>query len=127
LFIAQGAVKLGRGSRLMLGVRHGYRLQELPERPNGWHVVTEGYAYRLIHRNGQPIISYHWHPIGDSPVTHPHLHVSGRAGTLDLSKAHLPTGHVAVVRMTITELGVEPLRDDWDTVLDQAERDLARQ
>ena len=74
------------------------------------------------------ILSYHWHPNGRSRVKTPHLHVGGRTTPVDLSKAHLPTGFVtlpAVIRMTITEFGVEPLRADWRDVLAEAERALA--
>ena len=49
-------------------------------------------------------------------------------GFADLSKAHLLAGPitlVALIRMAITELGVEPLRPDWRPILDRAERDLA--
>ena len=42
----------------------------------------------------------------------------------DLHKAHIPTGVVplgAVVRLATAELGVAPLRADWDDVLRRAE------
>jgi hypothetical protein len=46
----------------------------------------------------------------------------GRTGTVvSLSQAHIPTGFVTlsdVVRLLIEELGVEPRRQDWRTVLE---------
>jgi hypothetical protein len=85
--------------------------------------LTTNYWYHIVDRDERMILAYHWHPSGRSTVTAPHLHVGGRTAPVDLSKAHLPTGVVAlpaVVRMSITELGVEPLRTDWREVLDQA-------
>lgn len=58
----------------------------------------------------------------------PHLHVHVRTAPIDLSKVRLPTGHVslvAVIRMAITELGVEPLRADRHDVLERDERAVA--
>lgn len=85
---------------------------------------TVGYYDELLDAEGRGLLAYHWRPEGPSQVVTPHLHVGGRTSPLDLSKAHLPTGQVslvAVVRMAITELGVEPLRPDWLVVLDRAE------
>jgi hypothetical protein len=73
-------------------------------------------------------IAYHWHARGASPIVWPHLHVSAPAGPLDLSRAHLPTGPVAlsaVLRCAVGDLGVRPLRRDWAAVLVDAERALA--
>lgn len=86
-----------------------------------------GYEYGL-HEAERDVVTYHWHPVGLSPVRYPHLHIGGRTSPTDLSKVHLVTGRVGlveVVRMAITELGVEPLRRDWEDVLDRAERDLS--
>lgn len=129
-FAPAGPVKIGRQSHLFLDVLHLYNVVSSAGGEHPWHASTAGYCYEIRDRQQGKFISYHWHPVGNSSVTYPHLHVSGRAGSVDLSKAHLPTGRVslvAVLRMTITELGVELLRDDWNTVLNQAERDLARQ
>ena len=83
--------------------------------------------YQLQDRDGRLCLAYHWHPTGRSPFTAPHLHVGCRIPPHDLSKAHLLSGPVTlpmVIRMAITELGVEPLRADWEAVLDRAERAL---
>lgn len=110
-----GDARLGRAGAFLLLVRHGYRF--LP--PNGahdsWRVLTTNYWYHVADRDERVILAYHWHPVGRSTATSPHLHIGGRTTPVDLSKAHLPTGFVtlpAVIRMTITELGVEPLRTD---------------
>jgi hypothetical protein len=72
------------------------------------------------------VFSYQWHPGGRSPVTWPHLHLGAGAevGRTELASAHLPTGRVSieeVLRLAITELGVEPLRDDWREVLERTQ------
>ena len=116
--------RLGRRSGLSLKVIHRYRLTANADDRGSWRVSTDGYVYEVLDRQAREIVSYHWHPAGRSPITVPHLHVGGHTGSVDLSKAHLPTGRVslvAVIRMTITEFGVEPLRDDWRAVLDRAE------
>lgn len=50
-----------------------------------------------------------------------------QSSLIDLSKAHLPTEVISlpeVIRMTITEFGVEPLRSDWAAVLAEAARTI---
>lgn len=87
-----------------------------------------GYRYVLLNQEHRELLSYHWHPAGQSPVVTPHLHVACRAGNADLSKVHLPTGPVTlvdVIRCAITEFGVQPLRADWRAVLDRADQTLA--
>jgi hypothetical protein len=95
----------------------------------GLLVSTSAYRYHILDRDDREILAYHWHPEGVSPVTEPHLHLSGRLRPLDigapdtpvaLGEMHLPTGIVSlahVVRLLIAEIGVEPRRDDWETVL----------
>ena len=86
-------------------------------------VTVVGYRSELRLVDGPMLLAYHWHPVGVSPVTTPHLHLSGAVAGVDLTKAHLPTGHVTlqdVVRFVITEWGVRPRRDDWPAVLASA-------
>jgi hypothetical protein len=97
--------------------------------PRQFDARIDSYIYRLLDREHNGIVAYHWHPAGISSVRHPHLHLSnqirpielGRNQTpLPLADMHLATGIVPlahVVRMLIEEFGVEPLRDDWDAVL----------
>lgn len=52
-----------------------------------------------------------------------HVGVSIRVGDRWLGKVHLPTGAVGlaqVLALVIVELGVEPLRDDWERLIDEA-------
>ena len=91
--------------------------------PREWRTEVAGYRYELHDQDGQELIAYHWHPLGNSPIATPHLHVTARMSGFDLSKAHLPTGIVpllAVLRCLITEFGVAPLRPDWDEILRDA-------
>jgi len=90
----------------------------------------------LFDRDGRELIAYHWDTVGASSVTTPHMHVGSTLAHPGVSKplrelvrrfgkAHLPTGYVTLaelLRVAITDLGVEPLRDDWQTVLGDAER-----
>jgi hypothetical protein len=95
---------------------------------------TTSYRYLVSDIAGQDLVVYDWHPIGLSPVTTPHLHVPAaasvvlaqRAGTpradarMHLGSLHLPTGPISltdVVRMLITEFRVDPIRSDWERVL----------
>lgn len=127
LAFGTGTAQIGRRGTLRLRVRHGYRIVPHPGEAGRWTAETVSYAYRLLGAVDQPILSYHWHPEGISPVRSPHLHIELRTAPIDLSKAHLPSGLislVAVIRMTIDEFGVEPLRTNWREVLDRAEEAL---
>ncbi len=126
LTFGEGAARLSRHSGLLLRGRHGYRFVE-PGHGAGWQVATTGYAYRLLDRQGRHILSYHWHPDGRSPVISPHPHVACQIPPYDLRRTHLPTGIVVLpmaIRMAITELGVEPMRAEWEAVLIDAEQGL---
>lgn len=102
--------------------------------PRGpFQMRTVQYLYAFSTPQGQEILSFHWTPeaIGANVVTTPHLHIGSviavgqtalRPG--DLHKAHIPTGSVsveAVVRLAIAEFGVEPLRPNWEEVLQGTE------
>lgn len=53
-------------------------------------------------------------------MTDPHLHVRASVAGVPLDKAHLPTSPVEVsqlVQFLIRDLGVEPIRSDWQEVL----------
>jgi hypothetical protein len=128
LAFGTGTARIGRRGELLLRVRYGYRLVPHPGDSGRWTVVTAGYVYRVLASAEQPILSYHWHPEGLSSVTYPHLHIELGTSPIDLSKAHLPSGPISlvtVVRMTISELGVEPLRTNWREVLDRAEATIS--
>jgi hypothetical protein len=84
----------------------------------GWRTVLAGYLYALDSEDGE-LIAFHWHPGRSSSHEEPHLHVRG------LTKAHVPTGGAVqlgqVLRFAIADLAVEPIRSDWERVLDQHE------
>ena len=89
-----------------------------------WHAITTGYAYTLLEPNNRAIISYHWHQTDRSPITFPHLHVSGQSDSLNIAKLHLPTDVISlatIVRLAITELDIPPLRANWREILDLAD------
>ena len=121
-------MRIGRRGNFSLGVRLWYRIFEDRTRHEPWSVITEGYDYKVQERSGQTILTFYLHAARGYLVTYPLLHVGGRTSPVELSKVHVPTGRItlpAVVRMAITELGVEPLRGDWGEVLERAEAALS--
>lgn len=87
------------------------------------------YESRLLDREEREILAFHWHPVGLSHVTDPHLHLASRLIPLDMGRdqdplalagIHIPTGFVTledVVRLLITEIGIRPRRTDWGDLL----------
>jgi hypothetical protein len=52
-----------------------------------------------------------------------HVGADVRVGDRWLGKVHLPTGAIRleqVVALAIVELGAEPLREDWERLIDEA-------
>jgi len=119
------AARLGRGepARLRGSANLGLRVDELWQRTNDerWDLR---YRYSILRSDTQhEILSFHRHG-----SNRPHLHLGAGAGELfePLYKAHVPTGPVAlteVVLMLVRDFGVEPLRADWETVLEAERRD----
>lgn len=72
-----------------------------------WKVSTTGWIYEL-YRDNEPVHHFHWHPVGDSQITEPHLHSEGGGG-------HILTGRILIedVLALAVELGAEPLREGW--------------
>jgi hypothetical protein len=103
----------------------GYRI--ITSSSSQRRVVTVSYQYVISDQQQRELLAFHWHPEGISVERDPHVHIGPgivNAGAGDLGKVfsniHIPTGHVPlarVVRMLITEFGVEPNRQDWDAVL----------
>lgn len=119
LRLAGDPVRLRGPSRLALSVLLDVETEQGDQGVAG----LAGYADEISHADGRMVLAYHWHPVGLSHVTMPHLHLGGRLDSLGLSKAHLPTGVVSlpdVLRFAVVELGVEPLREDWRAVLSVA-------
>lgn len=121
--LARGTpVRLRAPQLLRLSIREWYSVQQAAPQ-SGWIVTTVGYMYDIFIEDDQPALSYHWHPIAPRTVTFPHVHLEAGAqiGLDVLHRAHLPTGIVSVrdiVRLVIEELGVEPRRSDWRSVLE---------
>lgn len=118
-----------RRRRLSLSLVVGYDVISDQDSIRSYRVQATSYHYRLIDAQEREVLAYHWHPVGLSPITYPHVHLSGRLSPLDagpgaepvaLGGMHLPTGPVTladVVRLLITEFGIAPRRADWDAVL----------
>jgi hypothetical protein len=93
-------------------------------------VDVSGYSVTLADGFENELLAYHWHPIGLSHVRTPHLHLGAstvRNDAIPINETHLPTGVVTlpeIVRYLIEEIGVEPNRADWKTILVRVEPDL---
>ena len=122
-----------RATKIGFSMEYVYRVE--PTTSGALEVRAASYRYRLLDANEREILAYHWHPIGVSPITYPHLHLSGRLAPLDLGPRedpvrlggmHLPTGGPVtladVVRLLITEFGVIPRRADWEQILAEVAR-----
>lgn len=113
-------VRLGTEHALTLDVGEHYRVRDTG---SGWEVDAVAYFYALA-RDSEDVIVYHWHPLGRSSITRPHLHVRAdlHVGDRWLGKVHLPTGQISledIIRLAIQELGAQPLRDDWEALVTQ--------
>lgn len=124
LLLGEGdPVALRGSSQLTLAVAQHLRVHPVEDEAEGPLVRTVAYLLAVGDASGRELFAYHWHPSGPSRVTGPHLHVHAeiQIGPGWLPKVHLPTGVVElqdVLHTLIEELGVEPLRDDWQAVLD---------
>lgn len=118
-------VRLGGASRLWFQLRQYYRIIESDLPSDSWMVKETGYRYAVIDDDGRDVFEYHWHPVGQSPIVTPHLHIGhgAMATRPEIGDAHLPTGQVSVsdiLRMLILDFSVNPRRSDWESVLDEA-------
>jgi hypothetical protein len=122
LLLADGdTVRLHAEQRLTLHVSEEYEVSQDSE---GWRVEVLGYLYGIEYE-GRELVAYHWHPRGVSRVTTPHMHIDAniQVGDRWLGKVHLPSSTVGleqVLALAIVEFGVEPLRDDWEQVIDES-------
>jgi hypothetical protein len=115
------------GFSLLLQIEQHVRLSTVPE-TGGLFVDTSGYIYSILTRDGAEIVSYHWHPYGEGAIRFPHAHIGPALSRQDFVNRpkeahhiHFPTGVVGladILRLAIVELGVEPLRSDWEEILD---------
>ena len=108
---------------LSLRILHAY---ETTEGGTGWSTHTRSYLYQVYADDGREFIAFHWHP-GRGRIALPHAHFKTLSEPLAMGKAHIPTGRIsleAVIRLLIEELGVQPIRQDWERVLSRTEREL---
>jgi len=125
-FLGRHPVRLvrdGGQSPLSLLLAHNYRV--IQEADRQWSAQTIGWAYQVANHAGLEIFAYHWHPVGRSRVTRPHLHLRGGAVAAELGKTHFPTGVVTladVVRLLIEDFETPPRRADWAHILETAVR-----
>lgn len=134
-------VPIGRQPDIMLSLRHLYRVVVVPSRRgrDEWTPQAVNYSYELLEMTGQQIVGFHWHSDPREPAAYPgfpHLHIGRqfvhpslpaplRARAAMLVRSHVPASWVplqAVLRFAIRELGVEPLVDRWQEILDETER-----
>jgi hypothetical protein len=118
---------------LSLSVGQTVRIQAL--RPGTYATICVQYFYEFATSDGREVLAFHWTPEGAAQglVTFPHLHVgsallseSTPIRPRDFHRAHIPTGQVglsSVVRLAITEFSVQPLIEDWESVIEHAERE----
>lgn len=107
------------------------RFQLVPDTrwsPDEWKASSRQYGYDIWEPmpDGRlkPVIQWHWHPASGN-TDEPHIHV--RAGEeicgRETRKLHIPSERVAfesVVRFLIVDLGVVPLRADWEALIEGA-------
>ena len=119
-------VRLASSARLSFAATQHYRVIESPTTTGPWKVTTVAYFYTLLDNSSHEILAYHWHPLHRASVTGPHLHLGYGAtiGRSELANAHLPSGRVSlesIIRLLVTELGVNPKRHDWADALTKSE------
>ena len=115
-------VRLGGTSRLGLQLQQSYLIDTPTSRNDRWLVRVIAYAYTLFDVEQREVLSYHWHPMGNSPIVTPHLHLEqgAQVGRPEVRDAHLPTGAISVgtlLRFLIQDLLVTPERQDWEPIL----------
>jgi hypothetical protein len=103
---------------------HHYELSKQPG-TTLWTVSSRGYIYQLHEQAGREIIAFHWHPGQSQQPDFAHLHIDTHRRPPQIQrKHHIPTGRVSlesVIRFAIQELGVRPLRPDWERILDDGQ------
>ena len=126
--IADRYVPLRGRSQLEFSLQHTFRVEQQDDLGD-WTASTTGYFYQLQERSGPELIAFHWHPHQPNQPDFPHLHMRSHSGSVEIArKQHVPTGRVSLesdVRFAIVELGVRPLRADWEDALNEGEQYVA--
>ena len=133
--LIEAPVPIGRRPHLLLSLRHLYAFLQPPQDADrgSWTIASVAYSDELLDLAERRVIAYHWHP--DTPPIFPHLHVGRQFAHTGLPedasvhaavlvRAHLSTDRVSlasVLRLAITELGVDPIRPDWDRILNETQ------
>lgn len=109
-------------SRFRLELHQYYHIVETGSPDALWMVDVVGYYHAIHDSEEKEVLLYHLHPRANSPVVFPHLHLGqgAQTGRDEVRDAHLPTGEVsliAILRVLIEEMGVNPRRSDWGSVL----------
>lgn len=114
-------LQLYGASRLEISIFHSYTFEPTAGERRSVTIRSRDYAYQILVRDGPELIAVHWHPGREDQPDFPHVQITGQAGMVSIQKRHhIPTGRVSlesVIRFAIEELGVRPLRPDWDRVL----------
>ncbi|HZQ37584.1 MAG TPA: hypothetical protein VFD32_16750 [Dehalococcoidia bacterium] len=115
------AVPLSGRNRLGLLVRICYQIVQAEPMAAEWFAAPTGYTRAIEDGGGHETVAWHWHPRARGQIEEPHRHLgAGSGASAELAKRHLPTGRLAlsgVVRYLIRDLGVRPLRADWEQAL----------
>lgn len=78
-FFTAGVVPVNASPRLgvELTLRFIHELEAVthPGARRSWTVQPRGYIYEVRGADRRELFAYHWHPLGNSLVTWPHLHV----------------------------------------------------
>jgi hypothetical protein len=124
-------VPLRGPSRIHLSVSIHYEIRPHPDL-GPWKIRTRAYFYHIVNDAMDEIVLFHWHPDSPGMVVDPHLHL-GRSqlspSAVISHRVHVPTGRIAlesVIILAIKELGVIPLRADWEKILTGNLEDFAR-
>lgn len=121
--VVGGECRLRRDPSLTLDIRMQYKIVEALGDRGLYKVTITAYMYIVDDHRGHEVFSYHWQP--DAPeVKFPHLHVEHPA----FKRAHFPTGRISleeVLRLLITDFGVQPLKSDWNRILTKTHQKFA--
>ena len=126
LLLGDGSPIKLMGQSLFLSIQQLYLVVRAEGDLGPWKVSIVSYAYSLEDDTGAGL-HYHWHPAGRSEVKSPHLHLRGsnsQIANTHLRGVHFPTGRIAledVLRLSIIDFGVRPLKDDWREIIDSTQ------